>query len=145
MSAPPRERPDVLDRRIGAGLIDILVLILLAVLFTVLFGETQSGDGSFSAKLEGGPALAYVLVALAYYGVPEALTGQTLGKRLLGIRVVRLEDGSRASAGQVAARTVLRVIDGILFYLVGVIALLATGSKRQRLGDMAGGTTVTRA
>ena len=145
MSAPPRERPDVLDRRIGAGLIDIVVLILLGVVFTVLFGETSSGDGTVSARLEGTAALAYLATALLYYGVLEAISGQTLGKRLLGIRVVRLADGSRASAGQVVARTLLRIIDGILLYLVGLIAVLATGSKRQRLGDMAAGTTVTRA
>lgn len=144
MSAPPRERPDVLDRRIGAALIDLLVLFLLFVVFAVLFGDTSSGDGGVSANLDGGPALLYFATALLYYGVLEAATGQTLGKRLLGIRVVRI-DGERASAGQVAARTVLRVIDGILFYLVGLIAILATGSKRQRLGDMAGKTTVTRA
>jgi uncharacterized RDD family membrane protein YckC len=145
MSAPPRERPDVLDRRIGAGLIDILVVLVLAVVFTVLWGDTNSGDGKVSVKLEGVPALAFFATALLYYGVLEALTGQTLGKRILGIRVVRAADGSRASAGQVVARTLLRIIDGILFYLVGLIAVLATGSKRQRLGDMAAGTTVTRA
>ena len=145
MTAPPRERPDVLDRRIGAGLIDVVVLILIGVVFTILFGETSSGDGSFSAKLEGPAALAFLATALLYYGVLEAISGQTLGMRLLGIRVVRAADGSRASAGQVVARTLLRIVDGIAFYLVGLIAILATGSKRQRLGDMAAGTTVTRA
>ncbi len=145
MSAPPSQRPDVLDRRIGAALIDLVVVVLLGVLFTVLFGETEARDGTFTANLSGGPALAFAATVLLYYGVLEALTGQTVGKRLLGIRVVRAADGSRASAGQVAARTVLRVIDGILLYLVGLIAILATGSRRQRLGDMAAGTTVTRA
>ena len=135
----------MLDRRIGAALIDIVVIVALAVLFAVLFGESRSGEGSVSIRLDGGPALAYLVVALGYFFLSEAMTGQTLGKRILGIRVVRLADGSRASAAQVAVRTVLRLVDGLVFYLVGLIAILATGSKRQRLGDMAGGTTVTRA
>ena len=51
-------------------------------------------------------------------------------------------DGSRPGAGQIATRTVLRLIDGIFFYLVGFVAILATGHRRQRLGDLAAKTTV---
>ena len=36
-------------------------------------------------------------------------------------------------------RTVLRVVDGIGLYIVGLIVMLATGQRRQRLGDMAAG------
>ena len=135
----------MLDRRIGAGLVDLVVVVLIGVVFTVLFGETRSGGGSFSARLDGPAALAFFATALAYHGVLESISGQTVGKRLLGIRVVRAVDGSRASVGQVVARTVLRLVDGFALYLVGLITVLATGSKRQRLGDMAAGTTVTRA
>ena len=40
-------------------------------------------------------------------------------------------------------RTVLRLVDGLGVYLVGLIAMLATGERRQRLGDLAAGTIVT--
>ena len=39
----------------------------------------------------------------------------------------------------------LRLIDGLFFYLVGLITILATGQRRQRLGDMAGRTRVVAA
>src|SRR3954453_15334160 len=60
------------------------------------------------------------------------------------IRVVR-EDGSPAGMRDVAVRTILRVIDGIFFYLVGLIVMIATGERRGRLGDLAAGTKVVSA
>jgi uncharacterized RDD family membrane protein YckC len=135
---------DVLGRRIGAGLLDLIVLVVLLIIVGVIFGKGETSGSSASVNLEGVSALVWILLAFAYYGVLEATTGQTLGKKLLGIRVAKL-DGSKPSGGAVAARTVLRIVDGLLFYLVGLIVILATGQKRQRVGDLAGGTTVVRA
>ena len=145
MSASPPARTDVLGRRIGAGLVDLLIVVALFAVLAVTLGDTQSGDGNASASLNGLPALLFFVLMLAYYGVAEALTGQTLGKRLFGVRVASAADGGRPSAGQVAGRTALRIIDGIFFYLVGLICVLATREKRQRIGDLAAGTTVVRA
>jgi uncharacterized RDD family membrane protein YckC len=145
MTSPPAtDRVDVLGRRIGAGLLDLLVVIVLMVVLGLLIGESQSGDGTYAVRLAGLDAVVWVVLSLLYYGVTEAATGQTLGKRLLGVRVARL-DGSRPGAGAIAVRTLLRVIDGIFFYLVGLVAVLATGQRRQRLGDLAAGTTVVPA
>ena len=73
------------------------------------------------------------------------MSGQTLGKKLLGIRVARL-DGGTPTTGNIVLRTILRPIDGLPFaYLLGLIVILATGQRRQRIGDLAGGTTVTKA
>ena len=55
------------------------------------------------------------------------------------LRVVRA-DGRPAGMREIAVRTVLRVVDGIGLYIVGLIVMLATGQRRQRLGDMAAGT-----
>src|SRR5262249_60607544 len=64
---------------------------------------------------------------------------------LLGRRVVR-PGGSRASAAAVAGRTLLRLIDWLpALYLTGFITVLATGPRRQRLGDLAARTGVARA
>ena len=46
---------------------------------------------------------------------------------------------------EIAVRTVLRVIDGLFMYLVGLVVMLVTGQRRQRLGDMAAGTMVVDA
>jgi hypothetical protein len=44
---------------------------------------------------------------------------------------------------QIAVRSVLRLVDGLGLYLVGLITMLASGERRQRLGDMAAKTIVT--
>ena len=139
------DRTDVLGRRIGAALIDIALMALLFVVLALLIGDSSSDDGSVSLNLNGAPAFLYFALVLLYYGVTEATSGQTIGKRLLGIRVARI-DGSRAGGGPVAARTVLRLVDALpILYLVGFISVLATGQRRQRLGDLAAGTTVVAA
>ena len=112
---------------------------------TDVLGDTSSGGGGASVNLEGVSALVFFALVFLYYGLSEAMTGQTLGKRLFGVRVVSA-DGSRPSTGAIAGRTALRIIDGLPFaYLVGLVAIVATGSRRQRIGDLAADTTVARA
>jgi hypothetical protein len=79
--------------------------------------------------------------ALYYYFACESGAGQTLGKRLLKLRVVRA-DGRPAGIREIAVRTVLRVVDMQFAYLVGLIVMLATGERRGRLGDLAAGTMI---
>ncbi|MEY4484031.1 MAG: hypothetical protein RL693_1483 [Verrucomicrobiota bacterium] len=69
--------------------------------------------------------------------------GQTLGKKVLGLRVVD-ERGLKLRPSQVVIRNLLRFVDGLpLFYAVGgVVALF--NSRSQRLGDLAAGTVVVR-
>lgn len=69
--------------------------------------------------------------------------GQTLGKRLLGIRVVRM-DGSPIGVYESAVRNLLRAVDFLpLFYAVGSVSMLFTRQHR-RLGDLLAGTVLVR-
>jgi hypothetical protein len=69
------------------------------------------------------------------------LDGQTLGKRILKIKVVKI-DGYQASLADFVIRWIFRIVD--LNMLSGVVALIAiiTSPKNQRLGDMTAGTSV---
>jgi hypothetical protein len=93
-------------------------------------------------KLTGGVTLAagalVLAIEMSYFFVLESLHGQTLGKRITKLRVVQ-PDGSAASTGKIALRTLLRPID---YTLIGIITVLASGKRRQRLGDMAANTIV---
>ena len=144
MTASTTDRTEVLGRRIGAALLDLVVLFVLAIVLGILIGDTESSGSSASVQLEGAAALAWLALTLLYYFGLEAATGQTLGKRLLGVRVASL-DGGRPGVGAIALRTLLRLVDGIAFYLVALVAILATGKRRQRLGDLAAKTTVVAA
>jgi len=88
--------------------------------------------------------IGFFVVSVAYAIVLEwRWRGQTIGKRLFGLRVMDVH-GLRLQLPQIAIRNLLRVVDMLpLLYLVG--GLTAVFSRNaQRLGDMAANTIVTR-
>lgn len=139
-------REDLTGRRIAAALVDVALLTGLFTIMGVTVGDTTAGGGSFHVTLNWEWGCVYLALLLLYYFVLEAATGQTLGKGLLGLQVVR-RDGGRPSPWAVARRTLLRLIDWLpVLYLVGFITMLATGRhRRQRLGDLAAETAIARA
>lgn len=142
--APPGQ-DDVLGLRISAALIDLAALLGVYIVLVLLVGEVSRADGEFTFSLGAVEIALYVALALLYYFVLEAATGQTLGKRLLGLRVVR-PSGGRPAIGSIAVRTVLRIVDWLpVLYLIGLFSMLATGRRRLRVGDLAAGTGVGRA
>ncbi|HEU0073165.1 MAG TPA: RDD family protein [Dehalococcoidia bacterium] len=142
-SPPPAPRENVTGIRIVAALIDIILLAVVFGLMAALFGDTKSDDDGFSVNLSGAPGIIYFLIVLAYYLGLETMAGQTLGKKVMGIKVVAI-DGP-LTLGKVAIRTVLRIIDGLPFlYLLGLI-VVAISKQNQRIGDMAAGTLVVKA
>ena len=88
--------------------------------------------------------LAYFLIPISYGIVLEWFwRGQTLGKRLLRLRVMDAQ-GLRLQFSQIVVRNLLRFVDMLpAFYLVGGIACLAS-RRAQRLGDFAANTIVVR-
>jgi uncharacterized RDD family membrane protein YckC len=103
-----------------------------------------SGTGWSVAHVLSAGRIALVLaVAIVYGTVLETAWGATLGKKVFGVRVVTL-DGAAAGAGAIAARNLLRVLDALpLLYALGLLAMARSGpTRRQRLGDLAAGTTV---
>jgi hypothetical protein len=69
------------------------------------------------------------------------LEGQTLGKRLIKTKVVKI-DGYQASFGDYIMRWLFRIIDiNLSGSMIGLIAMI-TSQKTQRLGDMVAGTAV---
>lgn len=93
--------------------------------------------------------VALLLVSYSAISIGYAMTlewfwrGQTLGKRLLGLRVMD-EQGLRLRPSQVIVRNLLRFIDHLpFFYMVGGIACLLS-RRSQRLGDWVANTIVIR-
>ncbi|MBZ4416598.1 RDD family protein [Myxococcus sp. RHSTA-1-4] len=69
--------------------------------------------------------------------------GQTAGKRMLGIRVVRM-DGSPVGLYESAVRNLCRAVDFLpMAYAAGCICMLLTRQHR-RLGDLLAGTLLVR-
>jgi uncharacterized RDD family membrane protein YckC len=123
----PANRKELDSERVLARLVDGLVAGAPAIVVALGVGRSLS--------------VFLVSLSLTYFFICEALWGQTLGKRLLGLRVL-MRDGRPATASAVSARTVLRLIeDGP----IGLLVMILSGRRRQRLGDLLGGTIVARA
>lgn len=136
--------PQLDNRRVLAALIDLVIVGAGAALILFAADALPSAGGSAREEVGTGLYLITLAWALYYYFACESSGGQTLGKRAMKLRVVRV-DGNEAGMREIAVRTVLRVVDGICLYLVGLIVMIASGKRRQRLGDMAGGTIVVDA
>lgn len=138
------QQSDVLGRRIGAALIDIGIVVVLLLLVGGIFGNDAAPGAPASARYGALDRVLFLCLAFGYFWATETVWAQTLGKRALGIRVVGL-GGLRATAGAIFVRTILRIVDFPVFYVVGLIVVLATGPRRQRIGDLAAKTRVVLA
>lgn len=129
--------------RIAATLIDTIILaIISAILMIPVFGAAVFGRGF--GLIFSYATLLPLLVFLAYYVFFETYKdGQTPGKMAVKIKVVKVS-GEPIDIGEALIRNILRIIDGIFFYLIGFI-ILSMSDKKQRLGDMAAGTIVVKA
>jgi hypothetical protein len=92
-------------------------------------------------------AVAIVLTFLLTFAYDEPFEvlnhGKTPGKAAAGIRVVG-RHGEPVRFLSSAVRNILRIVDFLpVLYLTGASSIVAT-SRDQRLGDLAGGTLVTR-
>ena len=82
------------------------------------------------------PTLFYALICGLF------ANGQTIGKHLLKLRVVRT-DGSMPGIGSYLLRWLFMLIDGPVMYGLGVLVMVLNKDNR-RLGDLAAGTMVIK-
>jgi len=87
--------------------------------------------------------LAFATGSFLYLWLAEGIWGQTVGKRLLGLRVLT-SDGSRPSLARCFLRNLLLPVEFLpALFLLGTAAIYLS-PKRQRLGDLVAGTVVVR-
>lgn len=126
------------------------VAVLFGVTLVLYFGYTFVGpsalevfEGLSSLERAGGLLLLFGGVWLYWTAFEVAWRGQTLGKRLMRIRVVRA-DGAPIGPFESAVRNLLRLIDFLPgCYPVGVITMLID-RRHRRLGDLVAGTILVR-
>lgn len=129
-----------LGNRIIAFVIDVIILIAVSVLLS-LVGNLIPSETFYQ--------IFYYLVltpfVFFYSFISEmVLDGQTIGKRAMNIKVVRL-NGRAPTPGDYLARWAFRLVD--VWFSAGLVAAMLIGStnKGQRLGDIIGNTTVVKA
>ena len=131
--------------RFYAALIDtgLLVLILFVGYYVNRNFIMELGDtlGNWLGAIGG--ILVFALF-WGYYMVFEVTSnGQTLGKQVLGLRVIK-DGGYPIGFADSAIRNLVRVVDFLpFFYGAGLLTMLINGNW-QRLGDLAAGTLVVK-
>jgi uncharacterized RDD family membrane protein YckC len=133
--------------RFVAQLIDGVLLLVFYFVAGYYVASQVGGLTPDGFELKGAPAFLVMGLSLfawlAYLTLLEAFWhGQSLGKKLTGIRVAKV-DGAPIGFTEALVRNVLRVVDGLIFYLVGAI-LVWRSPRKQRLGDRVAGTVVVK-
>ncbi|MCY9787686.1 RDD family protein [Nocardiopsis sp. EMB25] len=142
-------------RRLTARAIDYVLAVVAAFVFfviVVLLVAVLTGGSDTSDAQANVWALVFVfgwgLLLFFYDWLYLAAWGRTLGKMLVGIKVVSAADGGRLSQGQSLGRSALFGLPQSLPFLGHLFSLgesmAALGDQRQALHDRTAGTVVIR-
>lgn len=134
---------EVLSRGIAAmidGIIQGIIAVIIGCGFALIINKVI-GEGSHNlyGYLVGGLIIIEAIILYGYYIYQETkMQGQTIGKRIMHLRVVR-DNGSPATLKEVMIRNLFRIfIDNVG---VGVV-LMFLSKDNKRLGDKVAGTIV---
>jgi uncharacterized RDD family membrane protein YckC len=122
-------------RRGAAWIIDFLFLSIFFFPATYLYsGKWIMGPQEHLWGISDPICLVFLFVIFAYLILMEAYVGWTVGKRILGMRIVD-DSGGKIGLSKSAIRNALRLLDGLpAFNILGII-LIATSPRAQRFGD----------
>ncbi|MCX8525151.1 RDD family protein [Chryseobacterium formosus] len=133
-----------IGERIVAYLIDGLIKVAyLVATFYLFFNILNLGyllDGMDSWSQNAIYIVLTLPVSLYPLVLESLMEGQTPGKKVMKIRVVKI-DGYQASFGDYLIRWVFRLIDTTFVGIIGLISMIVS-KNNQRLGDIASGTAV---
>ncbi|MFI1285491.1 RDD family protein [Streptomyces sp. NPDC020858] len=164
MPDPLAGMPPLADfgKRLAARIIDVLIVAVPLALIQLAFGtsryrfETDQGEdvSELIAKSYSGTGLVMTLIAIvAYLGYDWWFTqksGQTVGKRALGLRVAMLNDGSVPNSGASLGRAAVLWLPTLLccpclWPIALIVSILVDKPYKQGLHDKVGKTVVVQA
>ena len=120
--------------RAGAWAIDILIFAVYAVILQLILPQGKLGAGLQAILMFAG-FWGYPIICEVYFG------GRTVGKRTLGLEVVR-SDGLPVGWRESTLRNLLLVADFLpMMYASGLVCMMLD-TRFRRLGDIVAGTQV---
>ncbi|WP_241330238.1 RDD family protein [Chryseobacterium arthrosphaerae] len=133
-----------IGERMLAFIVDLLIRVAYIVAILYLFFNIFDLGYLLNGLDEWSVRAVYILLTFPVYIYPVVLEslmeGQTPGKRLMKIRVVKI-DGYQAGFGDYMIRWIFRIVDVSFAGIVGLISMVVS-KNNQRLGDIASGTAV---
>lgn len=143
------DRTAVVARRVAQFIIDYLItaVVIGGALSLFLFADTDRDGGVEPNGLFWLITAACIAIALGWslwvwVFRPVRAGGRSYGMQLLGIHVERV-DGQELTAGTMALRWLLLIVDSLVSGLVGLVTMVAT-ERHQRVGDLVARTIVVR-
>ena len=136
---------DTLIQAVGITVLLIAYAILAALTsLNIGIASGSNGRGAFALAVLALVVLSIFAITSGYFILFEIIwNGQTPGKRILGVRVIR-ESGYPIRPVDAVIRNLVRIVDWFpVFYGVGVLVMLLN-TRSRRLGDFACGTIVVR-
>ena len=133
----------LLRRGIGF-LLDFLFLSIFFFPATYLYsGKWVMGPEEHLWGISDPICLVFLFIIFVYFIIMEAYVGWTIGKKLLGMRVVD-DTGNKIGLSKSAIRNILRLVDGLpAFNILGII-LITFSTHGQRFGDRVAKTYVVK-
>jgi uncharacterized RDD family membrane protein YckC len=157
-----------MDKRFFAWLIDLVIRFIIYLgMFSILRRLFNNPDVDFGERLSHQMTLvlvSFIPIFFYFFLFETFLNGQSIGKKLLNIRVVSLE-GYKPTATQYLSRWCFRLVDlgfisllflgqagvytsllGLVFIIPNIFAIIYffSSSKEQRFGDLVSGTVVIK-
>lgn len=112
-----------------------------AFLDGIILGVVGGILGAVLSSNDDAATIAGLVLGIAYYTYFEGSTGQTLGKKALGIRVVSLEGGGSIGYGRAFIRYIGRIVSAIPL-LLGYFWMLWDKEKQTWHDKFAGSVVV---
>jgi uncharacterized RDD family membrane protein YckC len=131
--------------RMLASILDFLIKVAYCIVVIYVFFNLL-GLSTLLDSVDSWSKMAVIIVfffpVMIYSLTLESIfEGQTIGKKLIKIKVVKIE-GYQASFGDYLIRWLFRIIENnLLGGLIGLIAMVVN-DKTRRMGDVAAGTAV---
>ena len=132
-------RKKSLSRRFYANFFDYFILFALYALYIFLAG-TRDDEGTY--RVAGLKAFVLPLIWILYFPVAEAISGQTIGKKIFNLHIVDL-GGNAPTIVQTFLRRLLDIFEMTFLGLPAILSINYS-PKNQRIGDMMAGTTVVQ-
>jgi uncharacterized RDD family membrane protein YckC len=126
-------------RRLGAYVVDLILIGVVAGLLFAIIGAATGGSSSAAVVVN----LLIVIGVFAYFGYMWSSRGQTVGYMAMGIKVVR-PDGSLVGPGRAIARLLLIDLTSNFLGLISAF-MIGMGAKKQAIHDLIVDTLVVRA
>ncbi len=113
--------------RFGARALDAIFLVVLSIIAFIVVAAFTVDDTNESPDFSTGATAVSVifglLLGIAYEVWPTARWGQTLGKRILGIKVVHAMTGEAPGWGKSMGRWALPALPNLISYVISFVLL----------------------